>query len=420
MRIIHRLGALTLVSVVISAFLVSPANADQPESFVATSSARSLDLNILGTHVTLGSSGAFVSVTPGAATPLIAKADGAGVLLVAGTVSHAEGNQAPPKACVLNLPVAGLVAVAGACGEAKTSIDNGAPQATGAGTIAAVELQGAALIQTILDVLQPLLNQVISTVQPTLNSLLGPLLNPLLGTLGLDPSTGLVSQLVDGLKRATALLSIRVGDSISLANTGDKKVVGSAVANGARIDVLPGLAVGGAPLLTIIVGAAKATATFDRGTGSLEPKFEPAIATVSLGLPILGGATTIPVGLGSPLTLLTGTPLESTISLGAGRTSTDADGTVRAFADGVSLQLLKGLNGGVGLELAHAEAAAGGRTRIVTQQQVVTPLKATPALAKTGGDPWLPLTGAALLMAAYGTRRLVVRPVRVKRKIDHS
>ena len=119
-----------------------------------------------------------------------------------------------------------------------------------------------------------------------------------------------------------------------------------------------------------------------------------------------------------PLTLLAGTPLESTISLGAGRTVTDPNtGAVASYADGVSIQLLKGLNGGIGLELAHAETGAGGQTRLVTQQQVVTPV---PHLAKTGNDPWLPLTGAGLLMAALGIRRRVTaaRPVRTDERVS--
>ena len=71
----------------------------------------------------------------------------------------------------------------------------------------------------------------------------------------------------------------------------------------------------------------------------------------------------------------------------------------------MSVQLLKGLNGGIGLELAHAETGAGGQARLVSQQQIVQPV---PALAKTGNDAWLPMAGAGLLLAALGIRRRVV------------
>src|SRR5205823_10275114 len=85
-----------------------------------------------------------------------------------------------------------------------------------------------------------------------------------------------------------------------------------------------------------------------------------------LGLP----ATTIPVRPGQTITIFQGTPLESTIVVGDGRTE-NVKGSSKALADGVSLQLLKGLalggsgasaaaagpSGGLVLELAHAEAA---------------------------------------------------------------
>jgi hypothetical protein len=111
--------------------------------------------------------------------------------------------------------------------------------------------------------------------------------------------------------------------------------------------------------------------------------------------------------------------LETTISLGAGRTVTDPNsGAVASYADGVSIQLLKGVNGGIALELAHAETGVGGQTRLVSQQQQVTPV--VPALAKTGNDPWLPLAGAGLLFAALGIRRRVTaaQPARTDERVN--
>jgi LPXTG-motif cell wall-anchored protein len=175
------------------------------------------------------------------------------------------------------------------------------------------------------------------------------------------------------------------------------------------------LAAGGAPLLSIIVGQAKSVSTYDRGTAKSTPTFDAAVARVHLGLPLLGAAgLDIPIQLNTPLTLLAGTPLETTISLGAGRTVTDPNGSVASYADGVSIQLLKGINGGIGLELAHAETGAGGQARLVAEQQVVQPV---PSLPKTGNDAWLPMTGAGLLLAALGIRRRLVaaRPVAADR-----
>ncbi len=433
MRTVQRLGAIALSALVVAAVLALPASAQtdtqtiesRPESFIATAAARGLDLNVFGTHVTIGQSSAIVNSTPSA------KASGAGVALVSGTVSNSEVNApnqsaAPPKACVLNLPIAGLLAVELACGESRVDTTNGAPSAFGAGSVAGIDLAGTtllqpliALLQSLLDALLPVVDQTVGTVLNNLNPTLGGLLGGLAGNLGLgsgstvEPVSGLVDSLLDGIERATSLLDVQLGASTAQAVTVADKVTATATAAGAQIDLLPGLTLGGAPLLSIIVGSARSTSVFDRGTARSTPAFDAAVARVRLGLPLLGASVTeIPIQLNQPLTLLAGTPLESTISLGAGRTVTDPNtGSVASYADGVSIQLLKGLNGGIGLELAHAETGAGGQARLLAQQQVVTPV---PHLAKTGNDPWLPLTGAGLLMVALGIRRRVTaaRPVR--------
>ena len=429
MRTVQRLGALAVSAFVVGAVLAAPASAQtqtvetRPESFIATAAARGLDLNLFGTHVTIGQSSAVVNSTPSA------KASGAGVALVAGTVSTSEVNgpnqsAAPPKACVVNLPLdlpAGtrLLTVNLACGESRVDTNNGAPSAFGSGSVAGVDLAAAGVLDPVTTLLQSVLAQLSTVVDPTVGTVLTTLpavsgvVAPMAAGLGLNlaspvaPVSGLVNNLLEGVQRATGLVQIKLGDSTAQAVTSADAVTATAVAAGAQIDLLPGLTVGGAPLLSIIVGSARSTSTFDRGTAKSTPAFDAAVARVRLGLPLLGGAVTeIPVQLNTPLTLLAGTPLETTISLGAGRTVTDpTTGSVASYADGVSVQLLKGINGGIGLELAHAETGAGGQTRLVAQQQVLTPL---PQLAKTGNEPWLPLTGAGLLALSLSLRRRLV------------
>jgi len=379
MHTVQRLGAIALSALVMTAVLALPATAQsqavatRAESFIATAAARGLDLNLFGTRVTIGQSSALVNSTP------MARASGAGVALVSDTVSTSEVNAAnqsatPPKACVLNLPVASLLTVELACGESRVDTNNGAPSAFGAGSVAGVDLLGTTLLQPIIDLLRSLLNallpvvdQTVGTVTNTLTPALGGLLGGLAGNLGLGtgsnvaPVSGLVNNLLTGIERATALLDVKVGDSTASAVTSANAVTATATAAGAQIDLLPGLALGGAPLLSIIVGQARSVSIFDRGTARSTPSFDAAVARVRLGLPLAGATVTdIPIQLGAPLTLLAGTPLETTISLGAGRTVTDpSTGSVASYADGVSIQLLKGLNGGIGLELAHAETGAG-------------------------------------------------------------
>jgi len=444
MRTVQRVGAIALSALIMTAVLALPATAQQaqtvetrPESYIATAAARGLNLSLFGTNVTIGQSSAIIDSTP------MAKASGAGVALVPGTVSNSEVNgvnqsAAPPKACVLNLPVnlpavGEVLALELACGESRVATTNGAPAAYGAGSVAGLDLAALgllnpviALLQSLLAQLLPVVDQTVGTVLTTVPGLTG-ILGPLAGNLGLGststvaPVSGLVNSLLEGVRRATGLVDIRLGASTAEAATTAAAVTATAKAAGAQIDLLPGLTVGGAPLLSIIVGDAKSVSTFDRATAKSTPTFDAAIVRVRLGLPLLGGTITdIPVQLGAPLTLLAGTPLETTISLGAGRTVTEpTTGSVASYADGVSIHLLKGVNKGILLELAHAETGAGGQTRLVSQQQVVTP-EVVPTLAKTGNDPWLPLAGAGLLMLALGIRRRIVaaQPARTDERVS--
>lgn len=426
MSMFRRTGAVALSALVVSAFLVIPSPASgqtvqtRAESFIATASARALNLSILNLNVTVGASGIQMTSAP------LAKATGGGVLLAPGTVSTVETTGpsqalAPPKACLVNLPLLNLLNLQLACGEAKADSTPGAPQAFGQGSVAAIDVGGQqvlALLAPVLDALAPLLDQVLGTVTGALTPIVGNLLGGLVGT----PGTGIdltqpVSSLVDVIKQATQLATIRLGNSTSQGITETGKVSAIATAQGGQIDVLPGLALGGAPLLSIVVGSAKATSIFDRSGGTSTPAFDAAILTVKLGLPILGNLTEIPVRLGQPLTLLAGTPLESTIALGAGSTTKNPDGSVSSVADGVSIHLLKGISGGIKLELAHAESGIGGQSQLVEQQKLVEPVA---QLAKTGGDPWIPMAGFALLLAALTTRRLVVaRPSGNRRRADN-
>ena len=433
MRTVHRIGAVALSALVMTAVLSLPASAQtvqtRPESYIATAAARGLNLGVFGTNLTIGQSSAVVNSNPSA------KASGAGVALIAGTTSTSEVSAAgqsatPPKACVLNLPVdlpavGQVLGLELACGESRVLITpEGAPSAFGSGSVGNVDLDALGLLDPVIALLQSLLNQLLPVVDQTVGTVVNTLpalsgiVTPLAGSLGLGststvaPVSGLVNNLLEGVQRATGLVNIRLGASTAEAVTTDTAVTATAKAAGAQIDLLPGLTVGGAPLLSILVGDATSVSRFDRGTGTSDPRFDAAVVRVRLGLPLLGGTVTdIPVQLGTPLTLLAGTPLETTISLGAGRIVIDPSGSVASYADGVSVHLLKGVSGGILLELAHAETGAGGQTRLLTQQEVVPP---APILAKTGNDPWLPLTGAGLLMVALGIRRrlLAARPAR--------
>ena len=240
-----------------------------------------------------------------------------------------------------------------------------------------------------------------------LQPILGPLLQPLLGTLDLNAP---VSSLLDRLDEVTALADINVGTSTSDGVSTATAITSTANAMGGEINLLPGLSLDGQPLLQILVGSARATSTFDRAGGQSTPSFDAAIARVRS--PLLG--LDLPIALNAPLDLNLGI-LRLQVSLGAGRTITNADGSVGSVADGVAIALTTPL-GNIILQLAHAESGIGGQARLLTTQQVVQPVD---LLAKTGNDPWLPMAGFALLLAAFTTRRLVVARPGGSRPADH-
>ena len=423
MSILRRMVAVAVASTVVAAFMaVVPANAADddsvttttPEAFIATASSQGLQLSLLGTDLTIGASNALID------SSVKAQAAGAGVLLVGGTVAEAlvtgvDKALDPAPACVLNLPL-GLLNLAAACGDAAVSTAGGLPNAIGAGGVASVEV-GISLLNNLIDQLAGVLDQTVaSVVDPLLNNLLGGLLDPLLGALNLTTDS-LVSDLLEGLQRATGVLNIRLGTSTSKGITDATKVRSEGKAEGAVIELLPGLSPLGAPLATITVGAASASVDVTRPAASQSgpvtavatPSFQAALVEVLLGLPLLGNVTRIPIGLGAPLTLLAGTPLETTITLGGGTTADGPNGSKVAVADGVRIEALKGLNGGIVLGLAHAEAAGGGVSAVISVQQKAVPVPiVVPELARTGGrEPWAPMLGAGLLLAAFLTRRAV-------------
>lgn len=402
-----------LTGVAVSTASSVPAAADTPEAFAGTASAQALQLKLFGTALTIGSSNVEADSSPKA------HADGAGVALLAATTSSADSVGAdktltPAKACGLNLPLASLLTLQLACSQSATNTANSAPAALATSNIAALDV---GLLNTVLTLLQPILHiliplgdqvlgGVLTTVQGVVQPILGTTLPTLLGKLGLDLSKP-VSSLVTALEKATNLVTVHVGDTVSQVVTTGGTVVADAVAKGAEIDVLPGILLGGGPLLSITLGLAHTTSTFNRTTGASDANFDPAILTVSL----LGSV--IPVKFGTPITLLAGTPLESTISLGAGTKVKNADGSVTAKADGVGIDLLKGINGGISLHLAHAESAAGGALKTVspvvpsttTTTAALTTGTLTAHLATTGTDaPLLPV-GVFLILAGYVTRR---------------
>ena len=398
---IRRLAAVAGALTIGSAFVAGPASAQtaSAESYVGSAAGKALDLTVLSLpKLTLGVATAKIT------SLLTAVGEGAGSLGLAGATQRAEvstsGSATQPSTCAVPLAVAGILNVGLACGSASASILNNNPVSAGEGSVAGIDLSG----QNLLNTVAPLTDTVTGTVATGLGAVCG--------ALALTcPLTGTVGDVLNSVLE-TKTLELTAGKSISSVITEAGKVTSTATATGTEIKLLPTPEVAGVlstePLATIIVGTAKATAIFDRATGVSTPTVDPALVTVRLNTLLtntLGVAReiTVPVGQSFIVPGTAGTPLETEIVAAAGRTVTNADGTIGAIADAVKVHALKGLSGGILLSLASAEAGVGGKLA------VAAPLLPVLELPRTGGTPWIPLAGVGVLGLAVLVRRLIVR-----------
>ena len=384
MRIVRRLTAVAGVVALAGSFVASaPAGAQTPEVFAGSALGRALNLSVLGQSATFGVSTAKIDST------LKAAADGAGQVLVLNSTTEADvtGNntkQEAPQACAAAVPVAPVLNLGLVCSSSTAEVANGLPHAVSEGSLAELDVTANALP----------INSVIAPVQQALEGVFGTLPD------ALDPATDTVSDLLTAVG-TTQTLDVKVGHSRSEVSTEAGVVTAVGVAEAAQVDLLP---VGGLldnPVASIIVGSAKATATYDRAGGSAAGSFDPAIVTVRLSTPLTGNVD-IPVAPGETITILEGTPLESTIIVADGSVTKNPDGSVSSVADGVKLELLKGVNGGIILELAHAEAGAAG------SPEVLSAIAEVPELPRTGGMPWIPVAGIGAVGLAVLARRVVL------------
>jgi len=400
MKSIRGLAALVGAATITGAFVAGPATAQQPkaESYVGSAAGAALDLSVLSLpKVTLGVSTSKVTSLP------TAVAEGAGSLGLAGATIKAEvastGVDTKPQTCAVPLAVGNILNLGLACGSATASIAGGNPVSVSEGSVASVDVSG----QNLLAAAAPVTDLVTSTT--------GTALTTLCGTLTIVcPVTGTVGDVL-GSVLTTKTLEVAAGKSVSRVTTEAGKVTSTATSEGAVIKLLPLPLVGGVastePLATITVGTAKATAVYDRASGASTPTVDPALVTLKLNTLLtnsLGLPATISVPIGTSLIVpgTAGTPLETEIVAAAGRTVTNPDGTIGAVADAVKIHALKGVSGGILLNLARAEAGVGGNVAVAAPVAAVE-------LPRTGGTPWVPMAGLGVLGLAVLARRLVVR-----------
>ena len=406
-----------------SAVALTPAHAAtntvvvKPETFAGGAAARALDLSILGQKLTLGDTVANIvkGVTSTGATSLLAKAVGTGQLSLLGNTTAtssltANGTQNTPAACAgIALPelISSILSIGVACGSSSASIADGLLNSVATGQVGDIEL-------SVNNLLAPLgLNNLTETLP------IGGLVNSLLGITNALNLPALPIKVDDLLSTVldsvldTKTLSVTIGDAKSTVTNTVNTVTAAAHSAALDIKILPLPKLGGiiqnTPLLEVLVGEASATATYDRLTGLPvgDPKFDPAIVRVK-GLLFPGDG--LKIALGQDLTLLAGTPLESTIKLGSGKIVDDGEFGKKAVADGVAIELLKGISGGIVLNLGHAEAGAISalqQTKVldIPALDISRDIPTPTALPRTGAETTVPLALAGIAIAAVAARR---------------
>jgi len=386
---------------------VSTGAVGTPEVYAGSASGTALKLSVVGQSLTAGISSAQV------ASDLSAVASAVGQLAPIAATAQQQASvkgdgqsKAPAEQCgtpaLPSLPAPFPALTAGlACSTVLAGVKNGQPTAMAQGTVADITANAAATFTTVL---QP----VLAPVQQIFGDLhqIAP---------SLDPATATVSQLLNVLQNSQTL-GVHLGSSNSMVQTVAGKVTALNVASGGEVDIL---GIGGSPVAKIVIGSSQAEAIYNRATGKATPSFDPALVTVTINpLPATGLASqTLTVAPGQTLTILQGTPLQSTITVADGTSTVNKDGSVTAVADGVSLDLLQGLgassatatDGGIDLALAESTASVGGKPAVAAAP-VVAAASLTPppvkALPFTGSTPTLPLAGAGLLAVGVIGRRL--------------
>jgi hypothetical protein len=415
---IRRIAAIAVLCVVAGAYgVASPAHADTPEVFKGDALATGLDLHVLGTAVTLG------QATSSVKSAVEAVGVGAGQLLsltspalrsIATPLAPGPNTSAEKCAGVdLPSPLNSLLSVGIACGASAASFTNSLPVATGSGKVLGLGLSANTVLSQVDNALK-LGDTLATTLNPIGEALKG---SPLDGTV--DTVVGLVKDVLQ-----TKTLDVTLGESTSIVKSEVGKITSESNASGAVIRILPlpqALQSAGLPtdpVVTITVAAAKASATFDRGTGVATPTVTPSLVHIHLNSATnILGLHDIDIAPGVSQTILQGTPLESTIAVAAGSTAQSADRReAGASADGVLVHLLKGLgesapgalDGGIKLNLAHAEASVGGA--LATSTPNVLAVEQVRQLPRTGGPgPLFPAIGAGILVLAVVGRRVSLR-----------
>lgn len=435
----RRLAALSAVVAVIAALAIPAGAAESSKTnYVLTGEGRGLELAIGDQGVTLGLALGQVDSTPKA----IGVGAGQCALLGSGsdpdslpcTGESTSKSQYPGDGgtgdltCTQTLPapLGDIVALKAACGSSKSFFRKGVAHTVNKGQVASLGVklpvglrvlpvnvsteQVQEVVDTLTGVLSPVLDQAPQEIKDVLTGVEDTAFETLDGLL----------EVIQGID-ATDALKVELGTSVSDITRKGDIIESTTEAAGAKIGILgiPGVGTEGAiieeadplknGLVIIEVGTARASASVNKATAASGAAASPALITVKVRdiTSPTPKYVEVSVAPGQTVTLLEGTPLESTI-VAADSTTVQKDGEASAIADAVKLHLLKGVNGGVKLGLASA--TAGAKADVVAPAPPVK--KRAPKVLPLTGAEDMTLVAIVLLVGAVGA-------LAIRRRYNH-
>ena len=401
-----RFTVLLALTSLVAAGLISPANSAPTEkvTYALQGEGRGLELSIAGQGVTLGlalaegdSSPRAVGVGAGQCSVLGNNPDPNNVPCNEATTekSSTEGDEGDPgQACAapsLPAPLNTILDIDLACGSSVSNLLGGAlPVTTNEGKVAEVGVgldltglvpQAEDVKEQLIDQLQEIIDQAPEQVRNAVNQLLDALDEGQAAKIVVGPATANI--VADGpvLEVKTTAAGAKIGvvgipnldtDGIPIPGTADATEDG---------------------LIIVEVGSASASAAVRKSDASSSADAQASVVTVKVRdiTKAEPTYTEIPVAPGQTVTILEGTPAESTITA-AGAEKKEEAGSAVAAADAVRVHLIKGVEGGIKIGLGRATAAVTGNRREV-------PRPAGRVLPRTGGTN-LVWPALALIIAA--------------------
>ncbi len=273
--------------------------------------------------------------------------------------SHPGEPGTPDQSCAgpaIPAPLNTILGIDLACGTSQSGVKGGLPFTSNSGKVGEISLEldlGGLVPQVedakeaVIDALQGITNQAPEPIKNALNQVLDALDAGQGGRILVGPSSSNVSMSKDGLEVVSSAAGTRIGvlgipdldkDGVPILGTSD------AIEDG---------------LIIVEVGAARASATLDLDAAVATSAADPALVTVKVRDITQAKPTYISqsVAPNQTVTILAGTPLESTITAAASSTEVKGN-SARAAADAVRLHLLKGVQGGIVVGLGRATASA--------------------------------------------------------------